>query len=292
MNEQTNQVNNEANIRSEKEELSQTPTSISSVANAERSGYTLQQLQCTGCGSFLSSGMTFCPQCGKNIWQSEKKVSKPITSNKVFWVVFGVSIGVVLIIGLLLFFLLKPPAVEKVEFDKSEITLRVGETEEIKYAIYPEGVDVEITFSSSNHTVATVTSTGKIIAKGKGNCTITVKCGDKSDTLEVKVKNYPDFKALFKEHCKSAWAEVGSDGSYLEIDTNPNDYEDYFISVADEAIEDINKAIGLPDSLYNDMLNTSYNMGRQTETFEDFGVTISWTYHPNYGLEVVYKIIE
>ena len=33
----------------------------------------------------------------------------------------------------------------------------------------------------------------------------------------------PNFKKLYDEHCRSIWASVGSDGSYLTIDTNPFD---------------------------------------------------------------------
>ena len=53
----------------------------------------------------------------------------------------------------------------------------------------------------------------------------------------------------------------------------------------------MNKNLGLPDSLWNDMIHTNAIMEKQTETFEDIGIKVSWTYHPDYGLEVTYKLI-
>ena len=54
-----------------------------------------------------------------------------------------------------------------------------------------------------------------------------------------------------------------------------------------EAIKYVNEALGFSSSLYNDMLKTSYIMGRQSEENDDYRV--SWTYHPNEGLEVTYE---
>ncbi len=101
----------------------------------------------------------------------------------------------------------------------------------------------------------------------------------------------PDFQSVYDDYCSSTWAAVGSDGSYLNIDTNPNNQESYYISSALLAIKNVNEALGLPESLYNDMISTNALMGRQTETFSSLGITVSWSYHPNNGLEVSYKFI-
>lgn len=101
----------------------------------------------------------------------------------------------------------------------------------------------------------------------------------------------PDFKNIYDEYCKSTWASVGEDGSYLKIDTNPYDKEDSGVAYIDAslAIEEVNKELGLPDSLYSDMTETTWSMGKQSETFDEIGITVSWTYHPDKGLEVTYK---
>ncbi|MBR6743312.1 MAG: zinc ribbon domain-containing protein [Clostridia bacterium] len=99
----------------------------------------------------------------------------------------------------------------------------------------------------------------------------------------------PNFKKIFDEYCDPIWAEVGSDKSYLHIDTNPYDEEDngiaYYASYT--AIENVNAELGLPDSLFDDMGKTTGNDGKQTEEFDD--IKVSWKYHPDKGLEVTYK---
>lgn len=104
----------------------------------------------------------------------------------------------------------------------------------------------------------------------------------------------PNFKKLYDEHCRSTWANVGSDGSYLTIDTNPFDEDDNGLAYIDayKAVETINKELGCPESLFVDMGHTTGSDGKQTETYEDLGVTVSWKYHPDKGLEVTYKKIK
>ena len=85
-----------------------------------------------------------------------------------------------------------------------------------------------------------------------------------------------------------------ADGSYLKIDTNPNNEDDnsIFYNVAVEqdslnAIKFVNEKLGFSDSLYQKMLSTTALMGRQTEENKKF--VVSWTYHPDKGLEVMYE---
>ena len=79
---------------------------------------------------------------------------------------------------------------------------------------------------------------------------------------------------------------MANDGSYLAVDTNPSDREAdssiYFLE-ADQAIKDINKALGFDESLHERMERTNALVGMQSETGN--GVRVSWDYRPNYGLE-------
>ena len=104
----------------------------------------------------------------------------------------------------------------------------------------------------------------------------------------------PDFNDIYDKYCSPTWASVGSDGSYLSIDTNPFDWDDDGIafSEANTAIKKVNNALGLPDSLYSDMGETSALDGKQSETFSEQGITVTWKYHPDNGLEVTYKKAE
>ena len=53
-----------------------------------------------------------------------------------------------------------------------------------------------------------------------------------------------------------------------------------------DAIQYVNEAFGFSSSVYTKMLKTSAAMGRQSESNEKY--IVSWTYHPDEGLEVTY----
>ena len=79
---------------------------------------------------------------------------------------------------------------------------------------------------------------------------------------------------------------IGDDDSYCEIDTNPFDFDNFSSGIARNYIKEMNKLLGLPDYLYNDMLNTSYLQGKQEETFDK--IKVKYYYHPDKGLNVSY----
>ena len=86
-------------------------------------------------------------------------------------------------------------------------------------------------------------------------------------------------------------ATVAADGSYLEIDTDPDD-TGYSTCESDaiSAILCVNAELGIPDSVAKKMSNTRAIDGMQSEVVGDIEVT--WSYHPDNGLEVVYSIAE
>ena len=100
-----------------------------------------------------------------------------------------------------------------------------------------------------------------------------------------------NFNTLYDKYCSSVWATLGSDGSYLLIDTNPFDRDDDGLAypAAYEAIKKVNNALGLPDSLISEMEKTTALDGRQSQSFDKKGITVAWKYHPDKGLEVTYK---
>jgi uncharacterized membrane protein YvbJ len=103
----------------------------------------------------------------------------------------------------------------------------------------------------------------------------------------------PDFQKLYDTLCDSTWAEVGADGSYLSIDTNPYNKNDSGLDSREAyiTIPIINGMLGLPDSLFNQMGETSAADGRQTETYSSKNLIVTWKYHPDTGLEVTYRKI-
>ena len=61
-----------------------------------------------------------------------------------------------------------------ITLDKTELTLKVGESYTLKKTVTPSDAETEYTYSSSYTSVATVTSSGKIVAKKAGKTTVTV----------------------------------------------------------------------------------------------------------------------
>ncbi len=102
------------------------------------------------------------------------------------------------------------------------------------------------------------------------------------------------FKRVQNECVKIA-GRIGTGKNYFSLDTDP--YEDMdktmrAILLPDtqtktlEAIRYANEQLGFPGSVYSDMMKTSALMGRQSE--ENSKYKVSWTYHPDHGLEVTY----
>lgn len=97
-----------------------------------------------------------------------------------------------------------------------------------------------------------------------------------------------DFKAMFPTYDGSIGVEIASDGSYMELDTNPYDLDDFLLSSVNAKVEEANTKLGFSDSLYQKMLTTTALQGRQSD--ENDLVKVQWTYHPDKGLCVIYEI--
>lgn len=255
---------------------------------------------CSKCGAEMQEGQMFCAKCGQKaglavdanvntaISQFNAGVQKKNTKKKAL---LPAILGGVAVLVLLLVLLLKGPSVDEIMLSKSSLEMRTGDTTTVSYTISPDKAsDVEVEWKSSNTSVATVSSSGKITAKGEGTCTITVTAGGKSDKLSITVKSGPDLKALYNKFCNSTWAEVGADGTYLSIDTNPYDWDDQGLAYPEAyyAVENIIDELKLPSSLLKSMGETSAADGRQTQEYD--GLIVTWRYHPDNGLEVTFKL--
>ncbi len=249
-----------------------------------------QPPRCIRCGTTLPTGTSFCPHCGKSVKKSNKLLQN--TDNKKILIVaiaFAALILIFLTVSLILLF--NYLSVESVSLSESEITLLVGKSQTVTYTVNPGKIknDNKPKFKSSDEKIATVDDTGKITANAEGECVITVKVGAKKDTLRVTVKSI-DFQELFDAYCHEEWATLGSDGSFLAIDTNPYNRSGAHDAAAYAAIRKITPSLGLPDSFLNDLLHTSYDMGKQTEHFDDVGISVTWMFHPDKGMEITYKL--
>lgn len=104
-----------------------------------------------------------------------------------------------------------------------------------------------------------------------------------------------NFKELFNQYRNESWCEIASDGSWMRVDTNPEDYDsDYWFLFSEDmnealaAIKEINQELGFSSAVYERMNETSALKGWQSE--KNGAYSVSWSYHPDQGLEVFYEI--
>lgn len=101
-----------------------------------------------------------------------------------------------------------------------------------------------------------------------------------------------------KDECIQIAGTISSKDDYFTIDTYPDIYEDLDdiakeVILPDaqegalEAIKYANEEFNFNSSLYSRMLETNALMGRQSEENDKYKV--SWSYHPDDGLEVTYE---
>lgn len=134
---------------------------------------------------------------------------------------------------------------------------------------------------------------------------------DKNGNVLEKYKDEiaaKDFKYLYKKYCLDpyfevgsnnkpyvAWAEVGEDGSYISLDSNPEDIDDnsyrhYSNTYGSEVInvtQTLLKIFGFHDYVYKNIVSTTYADGKQEETSEN--IIVTWKFHPDKGIEIMFK---
>lgn len=115
---------------------------------------------------------------------------------------------------------------------------------------------------------------------------ILVAIGGGSDSSSSKPKTL-NFRKEFSDISSESWCEIASDGSYMRLDTNPYDEDDHIDLEAWEAIQEVNSKLGFTDALSEKMGETRAMDGRQTD--ENSKCKVSWSYHPDSGLEVLYE---
>jgi len=85
-----------------------------------------------------------------------------------------------------------PPAVQSIALSKTEYTLNAGGKEQMTASLLPAGAEGEVTWSSSNDAVATVSADGLVtnVNTGSSNTrvTITASCGDVTAQATVYCK--------------------------------------------------------------------------------------------------------
>lgn len=261
------------------------------AANVAEPNASSEDSRCVKCGSELAAEQHFCPNCGQlvgaKLEEKSEDVDKPRVNKKMIGMIV-VIVAIAVIIAIV--FVVRGTQAKSVALSKDSITIKTGETASLTYVIDPDNTkNKTVTWHSSNELIAKV-SDGKVSGVNEGNCivTVTTKNGKTDACSIVIIPAGPDLQALYDEYCTSFFAEIAFDGSYLTIDTNPLDVKDYFENEAYLAIEAVNEALGLPESVMARIGQTRSIDGIQTYSTDE--IELTWTYHPDKGLRVNYLL--
>lgn len=118
-------------------------------------------------------------------------------------------------------------AVTSVELDKTSLTLKPEETATLVATVKPDNAtDKNVTWSSSDSSIATVDETGKVTAVKIGSATITAKAGDK--TAECKVTVFVAVTSV--ELNKTTLSLIEGDSETLTATVKPDNATDKTVS--------------------------------------------------------------
>ena len=85
---------------------------------------------------------------------------------------------------------MEAPEVAEIRLDKTEASIKVGETLQLTATVLPEeAAGAVLTWSSSDESIATVSATGLVKAVSIGTATISVTCGNVTATCTVEVSD-------------------------------------------------------------------------------------------------------
>lgn len=81
------------------------------------------------------------------------------------------------------------PSVQSISFNKTSLTLTVGQTAKLSYSVSPSNASYKTEWTTSNNSVASIAGDGTVTAKAAGKANITIKTSNgKSATCTVTVK--------------------------------------------------------------------------------------------------------
>lgn len=116
-------------------------------------------------------------------------------------------------------------SVTSIKLNKTSLTLGVGETYTLSKTISPTNATATYKWTSNNSNIASVSSSGKVIAKKAGTTTITVTTNNgKQDTCKVTVKKAPSSVTISKSNITLG---VGETSEVYEL-TNDRSYASSF----------------------------------------------------------------
>lgn len=208
---------------------------------------------CSNCSKEIDEQSSFCPNCGApcsdivDITLEGAEQTPVLNKNshrkKVLIAACAAAVIVVVVVLLLPFVQTK---IESLSLLETTLNMSVGDKATVEYVIEPENVhDVELVWSSSDESVATVNELGEITAMNSGNCIITLTADDVSASLNVDVERFPGISNETYNFAMNL-LETYSDDAYLhDLYAELADAIDSNIigDVSDSSMDDISNAV-------------------------------------------------
>ncbi len=202
---------------------------------------------------------------GETVTGSEVKSGKPGKAKRIL---LGILCGVA-VISVAMYIVTMKIIIPKTHYDSGISLMESGEYDKAIYEFSEAG--------SYKDSAWKIEETKKLIEEDK-------KQKEEKAANDAKKARLDKFKYAFSQ-CSSRRTVLSSDGKSIVVDSeNGRD----IAGVMD--IMKIIKALELPNSLYSEMVSTNALMGRQTETFGD--IQVSWSYHPDNGLDAIFKLVD
>ena len=103
--------------------------------------------------------------------------------------------------------------VTSISLNTESLTLTAGKTSTLEASVTPEDANVEIEWTSSNESVATVDSNGVVTAVANGTAIITASVGDITASCTVTVSTYVDDSPVYTPPTTKTETKKNEDGS-------------------------------------------------------------------------------
>lgn len=191
---------------------------------------------------------------------------------------------VVMVLGIMTLFAGCGPKVESIELAESSLELKPGESVLVNYTISPaKASGAEVTWSSSDESVATINSDGHIVAKSEGTCEITITAGKQSDSIDITVILTPEMLMAEGKYLE-AYQKAESDDEKKKV--YAENVIAYLSNESSEGMKDPSSFV-LRDGYYKAWTNSENgNFGQQVVLHiagsNSYGATVSsywvWVY--------------
>lgn len=236
---------------------------------------------CMKCGYLIPLEKEICPKCKTTIYKKRKKKFKIIIVVCIF----------IFILGIIVFIPLSKYIKTENTYQKAE-ELMYSEKFEEAYALY-ESIS-SFRDSKDKMKEAKYQQAEQLYGSSEFDEAIEIykELNEYKDS-EEKISKVEQEKELYeaKELLKRAYQYCIGDGATLSADglSLTIDGADQYDILSRFDVESVIQTLGLPDSLKTKMEITNSLMGRETETYGN--IKVSWTYHPDNGLDAVFEIV-